>query len=141
MQIKLNRGIDEIVFGMTEQDVISMIGNPDKVNVDTNGSRDLIYFRQKLILKIEPNNRLAWIEVHNNEAICLDICPWQISKAAVLQRLSEFLNDEYELDDFGRMESYSYKSNWLELQYEFGELYAFNFGVGYDENEEPIWPV
>ena len=100
-----------------------------------------LFIFAKLILKIEPSDRLGWIEVHNREAIWLHICPWRLSKISLLEKLSDALKDSYEIDDYGRMESYSYKNAWLELQYEFGELYSFNFGVGYDENDEPIWPA
>jgi hypothetical protein len=141
MQIKLNCGVDEIFFGMTEQKIVSMIGVPDKVVIDTKGSRDLVYFLQKLILKIEPNGRLGWIEVHNRNATWLGQSPWRLNKISLLEKLCDELKDSFEMEDYGRMEAYSYKKTWLELQFEFGELYSFNFGVGYDENDQPIWPM
>lgn len=142
MQINLNRGVDEIVFGMTEGEIIAALGHPDKIVITDYGNRDIIYNGLKLVLKIELENekRLGWIEVRNRQAKWVGINPWRQKRETLLGLLSRDLEDSYELDDYGQMESYSFKKNWIELQYELGELTSFNFGVLYDVNNKPLWP-
>lgn len=142
MQIKLNQGVDEILFGMTEDNIIAALGNPDKIVITDYGNREIIYNSLKLVLKIEFENekRLGWIEVRNRQAKWLGVDPWKQKRETLLELLSKNLGDSYELDDYGELESYSFKKNWIELQYELGELTSFNFGVRYDENNKPLWP-
>ena len=65
MKIELERGVDNILFGMTESNIIGLMGPPNKIVLDGYGNRDLIYNELKLVLKIELENsaRIGWIEV------------------------------------------------------------------------------
>jgi hypothetical protein len=143
MLIKLGCGIDNILFGMTEKEIVELIGLPDKVVIDGYNNRNLIYNRLRIILKIELENesRFGWLEIHNKQARWNNANPWELERKFFLELLSTSLNDSYSLDDYGEMESYSFKENWIELQYEFGELASFNFGVNYYLNNEPLWPI
>jgi hypothetical protein len=140
MQIIFERGVDNIIFGLTEAQVVALLGSPDKIAIDANDSRDLIYNHQKLVLKIEPNGRLGWIEIHNKLATWDGITPWRIEKNALLTLIGKRLNESYEFEDYGHMESYIFQITWIELQYEFGELSCINIGVPYDENDQQRWP-
>lgn len=140
MLIQLDRGVDDITFGMSEPEIVKLLGEPSKVYFDVNESRNLAYHKLKLVLKVEPDGRLGWIEVHNKEAVWDGINPWSTNQETLLKRLSECLSEPYELDDYGSMESYCFREGWVELQYEVGELATFNFGVRYGENDEPMWP-
>lgn len=140
MLITLDRGVDDIAFGMSEAEVITRLGQPNKVYLDDSDSRNLEYHQHKVVLKIEPNGRLGWIEVHNREARWNGIHAWATDRETLLKHLAESLGEPYEFEDYGSMESYSFRESWVELQYEVGELTSFNFGVRYDENDEPMWP-
>lgn len=142
MNICLSTGLDNLVFGMIESEVISTLGEPNKIVVSTFGNRELLYYKFKLALKIEPENddRLGWIGVHNRDARWNSHKIWNIDKEQLLSLLAAELEEGYTFDDYGNMESFSFKESWVELQYEFGELYSFNFGVRYDGNNLPIWP-
>jgi hypothetical protein len=143
MQIQIGKGIDNILFGMNEDELINLLGTPDKIVVDDDQeSKDLYYYNLKLGLKIEPlnDNRLGWIEILNKGASWGNINPWELDREVLLELLSKSLGETFELDDYGRMESYSFNKNWVELQYQFGELSSFNFGVLYGEDDEPLWP-
>ncbi len=143
MRITINFGVDNILFGMTEAEVICALGQPDKTVVTDYDDRELYYNQHKLVLKIEIENnaRLGWIEVHNCHARWSDIDLCNIQRATLLELLSAELGDSYECEDYGHMESYSFNKHWIELQYEFDELTSFNFGVPYDDNDKPLWPI
>jgi hypothetical protein len=143
MQIYLGRGVDQISFGMTESDLIDLLGVPDKICVNDSGNRDLLYYQLKLILKIEPSNgsRLGWISVRNRAARLGQMNPWAVGRIEVLAYLASQLGEVAALDDYEWMESYSFNRAWVELQFELGELTSFNFGVPYGDDDEPIWPA
>lgn len=125
---------------MSEAQLVELLGNPDKVYLDNNESHNLAYYRLMLVLKIEPNGRLGWIEVHNRNSIWNGVNPWATDHATLLKLLSEDLGEPFELSDYGSMESYFFNESWVELQYEVGQLTTFNFGVPYGADDEPIYP-
>jgi hypothetical protein len=143
MQIVLERGVDDIVFGMTEAELVALLGEPDKVESDSEyGITRLFYYKRKLILNIEDSNdsRLGWLEVHNHQSRWLGLSPWTLAPDILLARLGHYLHDTYAVDDYGGMESYNFDRYWLELQYVLGDLSAFNFGVTYGADDRPLWP-
>lgn len=141
MNIVVGRGVGNIVFGLTEYDVVMKLGAPDKVGIDANGSRDLIYHEWQLVLKIEPDGRLGWIEVHDPQATWTGLKPWETERTILLDLLAEFLGESSETNDYGKLETWFFSDHQVELQYELGRLSAFNIGVTYDENDEPRWPT
>jgi hypothetical protein len=142
MNIQIGRGVDEIIFGLPEAAILEMLGEPDKIDVSDSDNHRLMYYDLKLVLQIEPMNydRLGWIRVHNKQATWNSINPWTMKREALLEMLSQFLGEKYEEDDLGHSEYFFFNQNWVELQYELGELTAFNIGVLYGDNDQPIWP-
>ena len=142
MHIEFGRGLDHILFGMTESEIVAALGTPDKTVITESGNRDLCYYCQKLILKIEPTNggRLGWVSVRNRQARLADLDPWTTERGALLEHLEQELAEPYAVEDYGELESISFERSWVELQYELGELAAINFGVRYGYNDEPHWP-
>ena len=142
MQIHPALGVDRLLFGMTEQELAALLGQPDKVIVTDNGNRDLCYYDLKLVLKIEPSNgdRLGWISVRNRSARLTGVDPWSMTRKSLLTHLTKQFSEPYEMDDYGEMESYNFREIWVELQFELDELTSINFGVPYDPNDDPIWP-
>jgi hypothetical protein len=143
MDIQIGRGVDAILLGSTAAQLLEILGKPDKIDDISNAdSRHLIYNSLKLVLQLEPKhgNRLGWIRVHNPQATWNALHPWQLDRDSLLTQLSQFLGEPYEFEDSGHSEYYFFRGNWVELQYEFGELYAFNIGVLYGSDDEPSWP-
>jgi hypothetical protein len=140
MEIVLGRGVGPMTFGLTEHQVVERLGQPDKVVLDANQSRDLMYYAQRLVLKIEPHGRLGWIEVHNAAAEWNGVKPWAEEQERLVERLCQHLARPAEFGDYGAMESYWFGDACIELQYVLGRLEAFNFGVLYGADDQPIWP-
>jgi hypothetical protein len=143
MNIQIGRGVDEILFGLPEPSILEMLGQPDKIDVSDSDNRHLIYYSLKLDLQIEPLNddRLGWIRVHNKQSTWNEINPWNVDRETLLEMLSQFLGEPYEFEEYGYSDYYYFRNNWVELQYEFGELNAFNIGVLYGDEDEPMWPL
>lgn len=70
MEIVLGAGVGELLFGFTEAQVRSILGEEDKLYETDLGCRRLQFNEVMLELSFEPENGglLGWIEVHNSEA-------------------------------------------------------------------------
>ena len=142
MNIEISRGLDRFLFGMTEQDLATVLGPPDKIIVTDFDNRDLCYYNLQVVFKIEPTNdsRLGWLSVYDPVTTMGDLSPWKMPKDELLATLNAALGEPFEINDYGEMESYYFPEHKVELQYRLGRLDAFNFGVPYGDDDQPIWP-
>ncbi|MBW4490302.1 MAG: hypothetical protein KME12_21185 [Trichocoleus desertorum ATA4-8-CV12] len=142
MEIRLGEGIGKLLFGITENEISHILGLPDKSYPDDYGDRFIQYFDARLILKLESewNYRLGWIEVNNPQATLFGQQLLGSRKREVVDFVSQRVNTELEIEDFGSFESYTFTEVWLELQFELDRLRCINFGVLFDENDEPLYP-
>jgi hypothetical protein len=111
MNIEISRGLDRFLFGMTEQDLAAV-----------------------------ERNRLGWLSVYDPVTTMGDFYLWKMPKDELLARLSATLGEPFAMNDYGEMESYYFPKHEVELQYQLGRLDAFNFGVPYGDDDQPIWP-
>jgi hypothetical protein len=143
VEIRPGKGGGELLFGLTEQELVRVLGPPDKRYCTDSEVLRLQYFALRLELAIEPNNgdRFGWVEVHNPEATLFGRRLIGASIASVLSFVSESLGEEPERDDYGSRETFFYPRNWVELSVEFGRVRSINCGVMYDEADQPRWPT
>lgn len=143
MEIKLGYGVDSILFGHTEQQVIALLGNPDKTFFTDEENKRLQFNELQVELSFETKNdlRLGWIEVHNKNVAILGHQLIGKSMPEVLSILRVELDTEPTIDDYGSFVSVTFEKEWLELQFSFNKLTNINFGVLYGENDEPEWPA
>ena len=93
----------------------------------------------ELSFELENENLLGWIEVHNPEAKLFGHKLIGMNQKDVIDIVELNCCEKGEVEDFGSMISVFFDNHWLELQFEFGLCRNINFGVLYDENEQPIW--
>jgi hypothetical protein len=142
MEIRPGKGVGQLLFGLTEAELVRALGPPDKrFRTDSEALR-LQYFGPRLEFSIEPDNgyRFGWVEVHSPEATLFERQVMGEPIASVLSFVSEALGEEPEHEDYGSLETFFYPRNWVELQAEFGRVVSINCGVVYDEADEPLWP-
>ena len=142
MKIKIGIGVDNICFGLTENEALKLLGKPDKLYSTDCGCRRL-QFNEKLIeLSFEPENdyRVGWIEVHNPQAVLFKKMLIGLPEHDVALYLIDYLSEQSVVTDYGSFSSHEYKNEWLELQYEFGRLRSINLGVLYGGDDKPVWP-
>ena len=143
MEILLGIGVDSIHFGMSEYEATQILGDPDKDYETDSDCRRLQFNEQRLELSFEPDNKnlLGWIEVHNPNATLFGKKLIGLEEATVLSFLNNHLNENTETNDYGSFISVSYDNQWLELQFQFGCLENIQFGVIYNETDDPLWPA
>jgi len=145
LNIVLGEGLSNILFGMTKQDIIDLLGVPDKEYITDYDNHRLQYFDYKIELSLECNDeklyRLGWIEVHNHNVLFFNKKLIGKKLDNVLQYLEKFIGHYTEIDDYNSFISYTYDKYELELIFEFGVLKNINFGHLFDSNDKPIYKI
>ena len=147
MEVVVGRGLDHILFGISEAELISRLGSPDKVEIPDffeeeaeEGERHLRYNGLRCCFWFR-SDRLHWIRCANPE---LEIFGRRLlgeRTDVVLPFLSSRLSDTLEYEDYGSFESHTFEDSWLELQFEYDVLHEVCFGHLWAADDEPVWPV
>jgi hypothetical protein len=143
MDIHPGRGVGDLLFGLTESQLFDALGPPDRQYRTDSEVRRLQYYAHRLEFAIEPENgdRFGWVEVWNPSAIFTGRSVIGEQVLEVLPRFTQALAEEPEYGDYASFETYFFRRNWLELHVRFGRIECVNWGVLYDEADEPQWPV
>ena len=142
MQILIGKGINDFIFGLTESEIISMHGEPDKKYTDEYGDIYIQYNPIETTLKFEKENnfKLGWLETSNINTQLYEMSPWKLPQIELISKLKEILSEPLEIEDYDSFESVLFNNSWLELQFEYGKLRQINIGVLFDASDDPMWP-
>jgi len=138
MKIIPKIGIDQLLFGMKQKDVIAIYGNADKEFKDDDKNVIFLYNQHKWRLTFyeDEDFRLGYIITSNPVAILLDKKVIGRSVAEVKQELPF---KSWEQEDFDSTENHFNESNWLILQSEFGIIIRVEIGAIINDNDTFDW--
>jgi hypothetical protein len=128
MKINPKIGIDKLIFGMQQKDVVALYGNPDKKFKDEDENVIFIYNDLKLQLNFyeDEDFKLGYIIAANSELTLLE--------NKIINRKIEALKSElptfktWEQENFDLAENYFNEENWLILVSEFNQLVKVELG-------------
>ena len=141
MKINPKFGIDQLLFGMQQEDVIAIYGVPDKVYTDEEENLVVLYNPKKLRLTfyIEEGFKLGYIigsdvnlQIFGQKVIGLSV-------AAAKEKLTQNGLKKWTLEAFDSYENYFNEDNWIILQTEFGEVVKFEIGAIINDKDEFDW--
>ena len=128
MKIIPKNGIDKLLFGMKQKDVLEILGLPDKKFEDEENNMIYIYNTLQLHLNFyeEEEFRLGYIITANPEAMLLD-------KKIIGQTFEKIKSElptykTWEKEDFDLAENYFNEDNWLILVSEFDKILKVELG-------------
>ncbi|MES2748276.1 MAG: hypothetical protein V4648_07845 [Bacteroidota bacterium] len=138
MKVNPKNGIDKLLFGMKQKDVIALYGDPDKEFEDDDKNIIFLYNAQKWRLTFyeDEDFKLGYIITSNAEAILLDKKIIGRNTAEVKQELPF---KSWEQEDFDATENHFNESNWLILQSEFGVIIRLEIGAIINDNDTVDW--
>ncbi|MCX6171265.1 MAG: hypothetical protein NT048_00310 [Flavobacterium sp.] len=138
MKINPKNGVDQLLFGMNQNHVQAIYGEPSKQFKDDDGNEIYLYFKEKLRLTFyeDESFRLGYIITSNEEATLLDK---KIIGKNVAVIKSELPFKSWEQEDFDSTENHFNESNWLLLQSEFGVIIRLEIGAIIKDNDEFDW--
>ena len=138
MKVNLKSGIDKLLFGMKQNDVIATYGKPDKNYEDEDDNIILAYNSLKMRLTFYEDEafRLGYIISSNSELTLFDKKIMGQNCATVK---SELPFKTWEQEDFDSVENHFNESNWLTLVSEFGVITKVEIGAIINDNDEFEW--
>ncbi|HKO75864.1 MAG TPA: hypothetical protein VJU52_01525 [Flavobacterium sp.] len=141
MKINPKNGIDKLIFGMKQNDVIAIYGKPNKNYKDEDDNVIFVYNDLKIRLTFyeEEDLKLGYLvasspnlELFGNKIINRKIT--DIKKDLAQKGITKFTQEE-----FDTFENYFNEENWIILQTEFDEVVKFEIGAIINNKDEFDW--
>lgn len=141
MKINPKIGIDQLVFGMKQNDVIALYGNPDKQYKDDDSNVIFLYDSKKMRLTFydDENLKLGYIISSNAD---LELFSEKIINKS-WQSIEEVVTNKgiksLEKENFDTVDNYFNESNWMIFQVEYNEVIRFELGAIINDKDEFDW--
>jgi len=141
MKINLKHGIDQLVFGMKQNDVIAIYGIPNRNYKDEDDNIIFSYnsLKMRLTFYMEEDFKLGYIvassfdmELFENKVIGKKIS--DVKSELVQKGIIKFTKEE-----FDTFENYFNEDNWIIFQTEFDEVVKFEIGAIINDKDEFDW--
>ncbi|HQZ26379.1 MAG TPA: hypothetical protein PLD18_13860 [Flavobacterium sp.] len=141
MKINLKNGIDKLLFGMKQNDVIALYGKPNRNYKDEDDNLIFAYNAQKMRLTFyqDEDLKLGYIVASSPDLELL-------GNTIVGQKISEVKKElaakgitKFTQEDFDTFENYFNEDNWFILQTEFDEVVKFEIGAIINAKDEFDW--
>ena len=141
MKINPKNGIDKLIFGMKQNDVIAIYGKPDRNYKDEDDNVIFAYnaLKIRLTFYLEEDLKLGYLvasspvlELFGNKIINRKIA--EVKKELAQKGITKFTQEE-----FDTFENYFNEENWMILQTEFDEVVKFEIGAIINDKDEFDW--
>lgn len=141
MKINLKSGIDKLLFGMKQSDVMAIYGKPNKNYKDEDDNIIFSYnaLKMRLTFYNDEDYRLGYIVASGND---LDLFGNKIigkNIADVQKDLAKSSVTKFTQESFDTFENYFNEENWFILQTEFDEVVKFEIGAIINNKDEFDW--
>ena len=141
MKVNLKSGIDKLLFGMKQSDVIAIYGKPDKNYKDEDDNVIFVYNAQKMRLTFyqEEAFRLGYIVA---SSVALDLMGVAVIGKTIGDAKKELAEKglvKFTQEAFDTFENYFNEDNWLILQTEFDEVVKVEVGAIITNKDEFDW--
>ncbi|MCW2120851.1 hypothetical protein [Flavobacterium sp. 7A] len=141
MKINLKNGIDKLLFGMKQKDVVALYGKPTKEYKDEDENLILVYnaLKMRLTFYKDEEFKLGYIvgssldlDLSGNKIIGKKIA--DVKKDLAKKSITKFTQEE-----FDTFENYFNEENWIIFQTEFDEVVKFEIGAIINQKDEFDW--
>lgn len=141
MKINPKIGIDKLIFGMKQNDVIAIYGKPNRNYKDEDDNVIFAYnaLKTRLTFYKEEELKLGYLvasspdlELFGNKVINKKIT--DVKKDLAQKGITKFTQEE-----FDTFENYFNEENWIILQTEFEEVVKFEIGAIINDKDEFDW--
>lgn len=141
MEIKLKYGIDNLLFGMKEQDVTKILGKPDTQYKDEEENVVFMYNARKLrlIFYKEEDFKLGYITTTNPDVKLVNTLIIGKNWSEVYPVLEKNKVKSFETDTSEGMMSYFNEENWLFIHVDYNEIVKIEVGSVFSDKDEFDW--
>ena len=141
MKINLKNGIDKLLFGMKQKDVVALYGKPNKEYKDEDNNTILLYDNQKLRLTFyaEEDFKLGYIVGSGADLVVFGLPIIGRKIADVKKDLATKGITKWTEEAFDTYENFFNEAYWIILQSEFGEVVKIEVGAIINDEDEFDW--
>jgi|LSQX01.3.fsa_nt_gb hypothetical protein len=144
MEIKTGIGFSNIIFGMYQEEVIKILGKPNKINKEELINHIVYYYNDRMIkLKFDEEEyyKLVSIDVYSAEIIMYNQNIFSQSKEEIISFLKNNGHENTKYEEYDTFETLFCKEIWTTFEFEFGKLRGVEFSPLYDNaGNKIIWP-
>lgn len=141
MKINLKNGIDQLLFGMKQNDVIALYGKPNKQYSDEDDNVIFVYTTQKMRLTFYKDEefRMGYIVASRGdlEFFGTKIIGKQIKDVQEIALQNGII--KFTKEGFDTFENYFNEDNWIIFQTEFEEVIKFEIGAIINAKDDFEW--
>ena len=140
MKINLKNGIDKLLFGMLQKDVIAIYGKPTKTYKDEEENVIFLYNEQKIRLTfyVEEDLKLGYIVSSNENLTVFDQKIIGKTIDTIKKELAPKGLKTWEEESFDTYENFFNEDYWMIVQTEFGFAVKVELGA-IIKNDEFEW--
>ena len=141
MEIKLKYGIDNLLFGMKEQDVTKILGKPDTQYKDEEENVVFMYNTRKLrlIFYKEEAYKLGYMTTTNPVVKLFNTTIIGKNWSDVFPVLEKNKVKSFETDTVEGMMSYFNEENWVFVHVDYNEIVKIEVGAVFSNKDEFDW--
>jgi hypothetical protein len=141
MKINPKSGVDQLLFGMKQDNVTAIYGQPDKQFKDDDKNIIYLYNENKLRLTFyeDEEYRLGYIICTHPDSVLMDKKVIGCEVEEMKQELILKGLKSWEQESFDSIENHFNEANWLILQSEFGEIIRVEIGAIINDKDEVDW--
>ena len=146
LEISLKTGLNELRFGLTMDEVKKIMGDPDDTETldDSEEKTEVWYYWEDgitVFFEMQGIFKCVCLETDNPDSVLLghkisELKETDIKDLFVKNNYVEF---ETEDEEWGE-KRISIDDAVVDIYFDKGAIMSVNWGVDYDEEEEPIWP-
>ena len=138
MEIKLKYGIDNLLFGMKEQDVTKILGKPDSSYKDEDENVVFVYNSRKLRLTFykEEDYRLGYMTTSNPIIKLFNTTLIGKNWSEIYPVLEKNKIKSFESDTAEGIVSYFNEENWLFFHVDYNEIVKIELGAVFKEKDD-----
>jgi hypothetical protein len=141
MKIILKNGIDKLLFGMKQNDVIALYGKPNSNYNDEDENVIFAYNNQKMRLTFykDESFKLGYIVASSQD---LELFGTKIigkNISAIKTEMTKNGISKFTQESFDTFENYFNEENWIIFQTEFDEVVKFEIGAIINDKDEFDW--
>ncbi|MGC7873763.1 hypothetical protein ACPUYX_19905 [Desulfosporosinus sp. SYSU MS00001] len=142
MEIKTGIGLDQLIFGMSYEEVRNILGEPDKI-LETEKIDGVVYYFYDQLIKTKfdkrKNEKLYSIEVHNPEVSFFNQKVINKTKTEIEMLLKNNGYTDLEYEDYEIFDTIFCEEIWTTFQFELNRLRNIEFSPLY-KDDKIVWP-
>ena len=141
MEVRLKFGLDQLLYGMKQNNVEQIYGKADFQFFDEDENVVLVYnkLKAKLTFYADEDFKLGYITTSNSELTFFGTTVLRKSKSEVLELFKTNKIEKWETEIVEGEEMLFNEDNWVFLYFDYNELIKIEIGAVFNNQDEFDW--